>query len=437
MTPNTTITRRSLLGLVGAGAVAGALTACAGPGGGSTTSTSAAASAGPGLDASKAAGNISFAHWRAEDKVAFDKIITAFKSKYAGTDVRQDITPSNDYQSNAMAQIRQGTVGDLFVAFRGAQFTAMTKAGLYTDLTSTNLADSYEKSLISAGQTNGKQYGLPYQLVFNQPITNEDMISQAGYSTLPGDWTSYLDLCAKLKSKGVIPIAWPGGDVGNAGQLFNCMIMNEAPTDDMCTQIEAGTYKVTDEWFIGMLKKYQQLIPYMQPNATGTAVEPAQQMFASGKAAMLATGSYHIAAVRALKAAFPIGMLAPITVSKDKAKYVGIYNATFILGVSTASKNPDTAFALLKFLSDPTIGGQYGSDTAQNVTVKNAVYTNANLTHLTDWTTKKTLLAPRFQFNNLDIRNAAEGTAIAVIGGKSPEQAAADAQKIIDQQIKK
>lgn len=436
MTPNTTITRRSLLGLVSAGAVAGALTACAGPGG-STTSTTAASSAAPALDASKASGNISFAHWRAEDKVAFDKIITAFKAKYAGTDVRQDISPSNDYQSNAMAQIRQGTVGDLFVAFRGAQFTAMTKAGLYTDLTSTNLADSYEKSLITAGQTNGKQYGLPYQLVFNQPITNEDMINQAGYSTLPGDWTSYLDLCDKLKSKGVTPIAWPGGDVGNAGQLFNCMIMNEAPTDDMCTQIEAGTYKVTDDWFIGMLKKYQQLIPYMQPNATGTAVEPAEQMFASGRAAMLATGSYHIAAVRALKATFPIGMLAPITVSKDKVKYVGIYNATFILGVSTASKNPDTAFALLKFLSDPTIGGQYGSDTAQNVTVKNAVYTNSNLTHLTDWTTKKTLLAPRFQFNNLDIRNAAEGTAIAVVGGKSPEQAAADAQKIIDQQIKK
>src|SRR5665647_416727 len=320
MTPNTTITRRSLLGLVSAGAVAGALTACAGPGG-STTSTTAASSAAPALDASKASGNISFAHWRAEDMVAFDKIITAFKAKYAGTDVRQDITPSNDYQSNAMAQIRQGTVGDLFVAFRGAQFTAMTKAGVYTDLTSTNLADSYEKSLITAGLANGKQYGLPYQLVFNQPITNEDMISQAGYSTLPGDWTSYLDLCDKIKSKGVTPIAWPGGDVGNAGQLFNCMIMNEAPTDDMCTQIEAGTYKVTDDWFIGMLKKYQQLIPYMQPNATGTAVEPAEQMFASGKAAMLATGSYHIAAVRALKATFPIGMLAPITVSKDKVKY--------------------------------------------------------------------------------------------------------------------
>ena len=436
MTPNNTITRRSLLGLVGAGAFAGALTACAGPGGNST-STPAGSSAARALDASKASGNISFAHWRAEDKVAFDKIITAFKAKYPGTDVRQDISPSNDYQSNAMTQIRQGAVGDLFVAFRGAQFTAMTKAGLYTDLTGTNLADSYEKSLITPGQVNGKQYGLPYQLVFNQPITNMDLINKAGYSTLPPDWNSYLDLCDKLKSKGVTPLAWPGGDVGNAGQLFNGMIMNEAPTDDMCSQIEAGTYKVTDDWFIGMLKKYQALIPYMQPNATGTAVEPAQLMFASGQAAMLATGSYHIAAVRALNATFPIGMLAPITVSKDKVKYVGTYNATFILGVSTASKNPDTAFALLKFLSDPGAGGQYGSDTAQNVTVKNAVYTNSDLTALTDWTTRKTLLAPRFQFNNLDIRNAAEGTAIAVIGGKSPEQAAADAQNIIDQQIKK
>ena len=223
--------------------------------------------------------------------------------------------------------------------------------------------------------------------------------------------------------------------MGNAGQLFNSMIMNVAPADDMCSQIEEGKLKCTDDWFIQMLRHYEELKPYFQDNPTGTAVEPAEQMFASEQAAMLATGSYHVAAVRGLGGAFPIGMLAPITASAGKSKYVGVHNATFALGVSSVSKNPDTAFALLNLLSDPKVAGVYGDATAQFVTVKDVKYANKDLSHLSEWVDKKTLLAPRFQFNNLDIRNAAEGACIAVVGGKSPEEAAEEAQAIIDQQI--
>ena len=430
----TQFTRRSFLAAVGLTAAAGTLSACAGPGG-STQPTATGTSA--ALDASKANGAISFAHWRAEDKAAFETIIGEFTKKYAGTSVRQDITPSNDYQSNALAQIRQGTVGDLFSAFRGAQFNDMAKAGLFTDLTSTGLADKYTANLIAPGASDGKQLGFPYQLVLNMPVYNQEMLTGVGATAPPADWDGFLALCEKLKGTGVVPMAWPGGEIGNAGHLFNSMVMNAAPSDDMCAQIEAGTMKVTDDWFLGMLKQYQQLIPYFQPNATGTAVEPAQQMFASGKAAMLVTGTFHMAAVRALGAKFGMNVLSPITTTADKAKYQGIHNATFIMGVSTASKNPNTAFALLSLLSDPTIAGKYGDATAQLVTLKNVNYSNADLNATKGWLDKKTLLAPRFQFNNLNVRNAVEGACIAVVGGKSPDQAASEAQTVVDQQIKK
>lgn len=442
MEPTFSFTRRGLLKFAGASAAVGALAACAGPGsgggGGTTTTAGSPTGAGSepassGLEASKAAGAISFAHWRGEDKAAFDEIIGQFTGKYAGTEVRQDISPSNDYQSNALQQIRQGTIGDLFAAFRGAQFAAMKDAGLYVDLGPTGVADRFESSLITEGVDGSTVSALPYQLVFNMPITNQQALEQAGVVELPKDWEGYLAMCEQIKGAGLVPIAWPGGEMGNAGQLFNCMIMNEGPSDDMCAKIEAGEYKVTDDWFLDMLAKYQQLIPYFQDNATGTAVEPAQQMFASGQAAMLATGSYHMAAVRGLGATFPMGLYAPIT--KANAKYEGVHNATFMLGVSSVSKNPDTAYALLDLLSDPEIAGQYGSATAQYVTVKDVKYDNADLNNTADWASRDTLLAPRFQFLNLDIRNAAEGACIAVVGGASPEQAAADAQKIIDEQI--
>lgn len=428
------ISRRSLLALAGLAGAGVTLSACAGPGG---TAPAPAASASAGGLTGTVGGAISFAHWRGEDKAVLESIIGAFKAAHAGVEVRQDISPSNDYNSNALNQIRQGSVGDLFAAFRGAQFEAMTKAGLFTDLTSAGLTGHYSANVITPGAKDGKQWGYPYQLVFNMPIINAELRTKAGFSENPTDWNGFLDLCEKLKGAGVVPIAWPGGEAGNAGQLFNSMVMNDAPADDMCAQIEKGTMKVTDDWFLGVLRKYEQLKPYFQPNATGTAVEPAQQMFASGQAAMLATGSYHMTAVRALKAAFPFDLIAPITTDAAKKKYDGIYNATFILGVSAVSKNPATAFALLTHLSDPKVAAEYGNGTAQHVTVKDVTYTNKDLLATAGWLDKKTLLAPRFQFNDLDIRNAAEGACTAVVGGASVQEAAAKAQAIIDQRVKK
>jgi len=429
------VSRRRLLQTVGLGATGAALVACAGPGAGGGGGKGGDTNGAVTLDPAKASGAISFAHWRGEDKEAFETVIAELKKKYSDVEVRQDISPSNDYQSNALAQVRQGSVGDLFASFRGAQLTSMKEAGLLADLTATGIADKYEETLVTEGVSDGKTLALPYQLVFNQPITNEEILEKAGASELPQDWDAYLALLEDIKALGIVPLAWPGGEMGNAGQLFNSMVMNVAPADDMCKQIEEGKLKCTDDWFIEMLGYYKQLQPYFQDNATGTAVEPAEQMFASGQAAMLATGSYHIAAVRGLGGTFPIGMLAPITAAAGKAKYVGIHNATFALGVSTKSKNPDTAFALLDLLSDPKVAGQYGDTTAQFVTVKDVEYSNEDLGHLSDWVEKDTLLAPRFQFDNLDIRNAAEGACIAVVGGKSPEQAAEEAQTVIDQQI--
>ncbi|KRE52511.1 ABC transporter substrate-binding protein [Phycicoccus sp. Soil748] len=425
------ITRRTVLQVLGMGAVGATAAACVGPG-----STAGKASATAPKSGASASGDISFAHWRAEDKEVFDKLIKDFQTKHAGVTVRQDISPSNDYQSSALQRIRGGSVGDVFTAFRGAQFVDMAKAGIYTDLSGQPWAKNFSADLIAAGKSGGTQLGFPYQVVFNMPVTNKELVAKAGGSTPPKDWDSFLALCDKLKSQGVVPIAWPGGDPGNAGQLFNSMVMNNAPSDDMCAKIEAGELKCTDDWFLQTLKQYVELKPYFQANSTGTAVEPCQQIFATGKAAMLATGSYHIAAVRALGAKFAMDLVSPITTTADKAKYEGIYNATFVLGVNSKSKHQAAGVAWLEYLSTPEVAGQYANGTSQHVTVSGVEYTNPDLKALSPWLDKKTLLAPRFQFNNLDVRSAVEGACVAVVGGKKPEQAAADAQRVVDQQRK-
>jgi len=428
------LSRRQALGVFGAVGATFALAACAGPG-----STSGAITAtGPSAPLTGTpSGKVSFAHWRAEDKDVFDELAKRWAAEIADVSFTQDITTSNDYNAQGLQKIRGANVGDAFASFRGAQFASMADAGIYTDLSATAAAASYVPSLLTAGTLNKKTLGLPYQVVFPMPVSNLDAFDKANADSAPKDWDSFLGSCEALKTSGYVPMAWPGGDVGNAGQLFNCMVANHAPAEDVCAQIEIGTLKVTDDWFIAMLKQYQELVPYMQDNAPGTAVEAVQNMFVQQQAAMLVTGSYHISAVRALGAEFPVDLTFPSTNAAGKtATYEGVYNATFILGVNAASEVQPAAYSWVEFLSRPENAAYYADNTAQHVAVEGVKYSDPDLVKLSPWLSKKTMLAARFQFENLDVRNAVEATAIAVVGGTSPQEAAESAQLIVDQNLR-
>jgi raffinose/stachyose/melibiose transport system substrate-binding protein len=285
----------------------------------------------------------------------------------------------------------------------------------------------------SGRDAQGNQLGLPYQYVFNMPLVNGDLLARTGTSGPPADWDGFLALCEKCKGLGVAPIAWPGGDPGNAGQLLNTMVMNNAPFDDMFSRMEAGTAKATDDWFLTTLRQYAQLAPYFQPGSVGAASEPCQQLFATGGAAMLATGTFHLTAVRKLGAAFPIDLVAPITVGSGAARWTGSANATFLLGVSTASQAQESAARFVEYLSRPEVASRYANGTVQHSTVAGVDYTNPDLEATARWLDAPVLLAPRFQFTNLDIRSAVENACVEVVRGVPPEQAAETAQTTVDQ----
>lgn len=423
------LSRRNVLQFLAVGSIGAGLAACAGPG-------STAPSGSQTVDAADKTGRVSFAHWRGEDREVFQQLISDFVSKNPDIQVDQDISQSPDYQAQALQRLRGGSVGDACAAFRGTQFENFVSSGLFTDLSGTDVMNRYEANVIGSGAKDGKQYGFPYQVVFPMPLGNMDLIESAGVSEIPQDWNSYIDMMDKLKTSGVIPMAFPGGHAGDSGQLFNNMIMNVAPSDDMCAKIEAGEYKCTDDWFVEMLGYYEQLRPYVQPNSGGTASEPAQQLFASKAAAMLCSGSYHLAAVRALGADFPMDLIPPITSAVGEAKYEGTYNSTFILGVNSASEHQGAALAWIDYLSDPVNATTYANGTAQFSSVKGVEYDNEDLKRIQPWLTKNTLLAPRFQFIDLDMRNAVEASGVSVINGTSPQDAAEAAQLVVDERQK-
>lgn len=394
---------------------------------------------GGGSDASGSGGDvtINFLHWRGEDVKALDTIIDKFETANPTIKVEMQTLPSDQYQSTAQAKLSDGSVGDVFASFPGAQFDALAKAGVFTDLSGSSFLDSFNGDLIAAGQQDGKQLAVPYQLVYNDPIYNVKLFEKYGL-TPPTDWEGFLALCQTLKDNGIIPIAFAGADIG-PGQFMNTMVMNNEPSDDIFEKVEAGEAKLTDEWWVKTLTQIKELNDkgYFQPDALGTKDAAAGALFVQEKAGMLASGSYQLAQNAAQNPELEQALLAPITVSAGEAKYEGVHTSTFMLAVNSKSKHPEEAKKFLEYLSQPDVAGEYANATGQNVTVDGVSYDSPELKVAEDWTSKKTLFQPRFTIKNGDNQKAVTNSIQAVLGGSTPEEAAQEAQAVIDQNLSK
>ncbi|TBL73267.1 ABC transporter substrate-binding protein [Paenibacillus thalictri] len=379
---------------------------------------------------------ISFIHWRGEDVKSLNSIIEKFEKENPNIKVKMDIFPSDVYQSSAQAKLLDGTTGDVFTSFPGAQFESISKAGLFADLTNEKFVSNFNKNLIKSGAKDGKQLALPLQLVYNMPLYNVDMLKKFNLEP-PKDWDGFLAMCEKLKQAGIIPIALPASDIG-IDQLLNSMMMNNAPDEQIFQKLEAGQAKLTDDWWIKTLSQFKELNDkgYIQKDSLGTKQDVAIAMFAQEKAAMLATGSFHIATVKAQNPNIKLQVLAPITVPADKMVYEGIHTTTFMLAVNSRSKHQAEAKKFVEFLSRKDIAGQYGNETGQHVTVEGVDYTSQELKDVAVWATKKTRFQPRYLISNADIQKSLKNSIQATLGGKKPEDAAKEAQAVVDQQIK-
>jgi raffinose/stachyose/melibiose transport system substrate-binding protein len=425
------VSRRSFLTGLGATGAGALLAACGGPGATATPSSSTSAA---GTGAATVGGVTNFYHWRSEDRAAIDSLAAGFAARYPGASVTQTIDPSEQYQSTAAQKARDGSIGDALTAFRGTQFNQFTEQNILADLSGSTAVGNFVANLITPGAKDGKQFGFPYQLIFNMPLLNTDIAQSAGVSEIPKDWDAYLDMLDKIKATGVDPIAWPGNDPANAFQIINTLAMNNGPTPEMFIGIQDGTYKATDEWWVKSLAQFQQLSAYFQQNFAGASNDGVLALFSQAKAAILPTGTYQLAQVRTAGGTFPIDLAPLITTDAGTTPaYEGVFNATYILGVNSAAKNPAGARAWVEFLSEPENATAYANATSQHVTVSGVTYDNPDLQALASWVEKKTLLAPRFQFTDADIRSAVENSLVAVVTGSSPEQAAEAAQAIIDE----
>ncbi|RBW67377.1 ABC transporter substrate-binding protein [Bacillus taeanensis] len=378
---------------------------------------------------------INFVHWRGEDTEAFNEIIKKFEAANPNIHVEMNVFPSESYQAQIQATLLSGKGADVFATMPGSYFEALQEAGVYADLSNQEILNSFSEGLITAGQADGKQLALPYQLVYNIPVYNKGIFEKLGLEP-PTDWNGFLEVCKVLKENGYDPILF-SGDI-SPGQFINPMIMNNQPVDDAFHQVELGNEKLTNDWFVKTLSQIKELNDngYFQDAALGTKKEGAAALFAQEKGAMLAHGSYMMATVKSQNPEIEQGLLAPITVDESEMKYEGIHTATFMLGVSNKSAYQEEALKFIEFLASPEIAAEYANTTGQLLTVKDVNYDSPELAESGKWLEKKTLFQPRYMITNEQVSKAIQVAIEDVISGVEPKEAAEKAQKEVDRVIK-
>ena len=386
-------------------------------------------------------GPIAFVHWRGEDTQVFNSIIEKFTDE-TGVAVNMNVLPSDAYTGQVQATLLGGQGADVFTVFPGSQFVELTNAGVFTDLSDADFIDRFEPKLLEAGtpgfyglEDGEQQLALPYQVVFNQPIYNKAMFEEAGIREPPQDWEGFLAACEALKEFGVIPILY-AGDI-SASQFINPMMMNNQPDTDIWAKVEAGEAKVDDEWMVQTLSQINELEEggCFQEDALGSRAEGVIALFAQEKAAMLATGSYHMASVEQFNPEIEQGLLAPITVPASEAQFEGINTTTFMLAVNAKAPNPEAGRQFIEFLTRPEIASEYANGTGQLLTLKDIDYETEALQEQAQWLERDTRFQPRYLITNSEIQDGLITAVEDVLSGTSPEEAAAKFQATVDRAI--
>ena len=395
------------------------------------------------------AGEISFYHWRPEDKDIFQAIIDKFQAANPGTKITQVVSDSPSYTTNAFTKIKNDPKAALFVTSRGGQFNDFYAAGLLANISGERyVQNNVIQSFLAPATVDGKIYGIPYQSLYNNPLYNTEMFAKNGWK-VPTTWSQTLAFCKTAKAAGVIPFAWPAATRGNAGQILNAFLMNSSVSSDAdlathIANIESGKEDLQTTWFKDIANKYKAMYDAgcFPANVSGYNDNVAPVDFALGKAAIYPTGSFAMAAVLKANPSMTgkIGMFGLIT-TDGKPRYEGVNNPTFILSANAkaTSRDQQIARAFMSYLAQSSVAQQYALASGQQVTIVNVDYaTNSDMLNIAAIATKKLVLAPRFLFNNVNnVRNPVEDALIAIGSGGDVNKILADTSATIKQNIGK
>ncbi|MFI6162431.1 raffinose/stachyose/melibiose transport system substrate-binding protein [Micromonospora haikouensis] len=193
------LSRRTLLGLVGAGAGAYLLSGCSGD------DESGDPNAPQTID-----------WWHIQNTEPMLPVWAAAAEEYktAHSNVKIEIQPLENeaFKAKLTTATQAGSPPDLFQSWGGGVLRQQAEAGLVKDITDD--VQPWIGSLLPLSlepyTIDGKIYGVPFDIGMVGFWYNKDLFAKAQITEPPTTWAALLDTVRKLKAAGIVPIALAG-----------------------------------------------------------------------------------------------------------------------------------------------------------------------------------------------------------------------------------
>lgn len=282
MTNHQTGRRRFLAGLGAAGTTA-LLSGC-------VTSTSS------GKSSSKGAVTLQSNVSAPQAKAAMQDLVAAYAKKGSGR-AGLNTVAAETFRTQLPTYLTSANPPDVYTWYPGSVADAYAKKDLLLDLgevwNSSPDLKSYSKALNSlCTSSSGKKVFVPATYYWWGMFYRKSNFAKWGVSE-PKSWDDFLDLCDKLKSKGVDPIGLGAG--GNTAWVASAWFdyldirINGA---EYHRELLAGKHRFDDPEVRKVFDRWQEVLPYFDPNGDAVPFQDATTALLNGRTGMMLIGTF-------------------------------------------------------------------------------------------------------------------------------------------------
>ncbi|MEU8421346.1 extracellular solute-binding protein [Micromonospora sp. NPDC048835] len=249
----THLSRRTLLGLAGAGAGAYLLSACGDD------------------DSSDPNAPQTIDWWHIQNTEPMLPVWAALATEYkaAHSNVTLDIQPLENeaFKAKLTTATQAGDPPDLFQSWGGGVLKQQVDAGLVKDITDD--VKPWIGGLLPAAMEpytiDGKIYGVPFDIGMVGFWYNKDLFTRAGVTAAPTTWAGLLDAVGKLKAAGITPIALAGKDKWPAHYYWSYLVMRIGGVGALQKAVDDKNFDSSDFVAAGdRLKELVDLQPFQK-----------------------------------------------------------------------------------------------------------------------------------------------------------------------------
>jgi raffinose/stachyose/melibiose transport system substrate-binding protein len=402
-------------------------------------------------------------HWMTDREQAFQELAKRYEEK-TGVKVNFELyAPSDAYSQKVRAAAQGNNLPDIFgILGEKRDFASFIRAGYILHLTpymdennSTWRNKFFAKALavdeFAEGNSYGVKtgvYGVPIDIVTIQMVYNKTLLKQLGLQP-PQTFTEFLDIGKKISAAGG---SASGGKAKNIQGLvsgwvevwmIDCFANNFAfnimGKDKVLATIR-GEVPYTDPDWIQVLTLFKQMQEsgVLAEGVVTMINKTAEQLFANGKAVFAFNGSWCVNVYKAMNPSLDYAaMLPPKATDKFPMAVWGGAGSSFM--VNATSKNKEAAVRFLRWFTD-TEQQAYLAEATNNLPANKESLPRipevlASFSQAMDYSTHPNIWG--ISEFPVVIEAWDRGIQSIILGKKTPEQVAAEVQKIKERELAK